>query len=210
MPTLTLTCYVSQKQKCHAAFFPEPKPIVISSLQFSRPGAKCKVYKGDLANSCPEQQTNLKLLYYSKTLKMLTKCSPRFGEFSYVVWYFHLLTLQIIDASKAWRDSWRDILGTQQRLVHGFHTIYSPILGADDSYSGRESASTPKRTMERTAKLQGLYDELRNDLLEEVDMAETRIIKPAMQAKDGIQPLKKVIKKRGDRKVCDIENEPLD
>lgn len=55
--------------------------------------------------------------------------------------------------------------------------------------------------MERTTKLQGLYADLRNDLLEEVDMAETRIIKPATQAKDGIQPLKKVIKKRGDRKV---------
>jgi selenocysteine-specific translation elongation factor len=55
--------------------------------------------------------------------------------------------------------------------------------------------------MERTIKLQVLYADLRNDLLEELDMAESRIIKPAMQAKDGIQPLKKVIKKRGDRKV---------
>lgn len=55
--------------------------------------------------------------------------------------------------------------------------------------------------MGRTTKLQGLYVDLRNDLLEEVDMAETRIIKPATQAKDGIQPLKKVIKKREDRKV---------
>ena len=56
--------------------------------------------------------------------------------------------------------------------------------------------------MQRTIKLQGLYADLRTDLLEEIETAETRIIKPATQAKDGIQPLKKVIKKRGDRKVC--------
>jgi hypothetical protein len=80
--------------------------------------------------------------------------------------------------------------------------MYGPIVGSDESYQGREPADTPKRTMERTIKLQVLYADLRNDLLEEVDMAESRIIKPAMQAKDGIQPLKKVIKKRGDRKVC--------
>ena len=55
--------------------------------------------------------------------------------------------------------------------------------------------------MGRTTKLQGLYVDLRNDLLEEIDLTEIRIIKPAIQAKEGIQPLKKVIKKRGDRKV---------
>ena len=55
--------------------------------------------------------------------------------------------------------------------------------------------------MARTSKLQNDFDELRTDLLEEVSMVDTRIIKPAMEAKDCIQPLKKVIKKRGDRKV---------
>lgn len=55
--------------------------------------------------------------------------------------------------------------------------------------------------MMRTVKLQQAYDELKTDLLEEVDVVDARIIKPAMEAKDHIQPLKKVIKKRGDRKV---------
>ena len=109
--------------------------------------------------------------------------------------------IQIIDASKAWRDSWRDILITQQRLVYGFQVIYEPLIGADDSYTGHEHAATPSNTMQRTTKLSQSYDELKTDLLEEVNMVDTRIIKPATEAKEWIQPLKKVIKKRQDRKV---------
>lgn len=56
--------------------------------------------------------------------------------------------------------------------------------------------------MERATRLQGDYTELRNDMLEEIDVMETRLIQPAADAKSWIQPLKKVIKKRGDRKVC--------
>lgn len=55
---------------------------------------------------------------------------------------------------------------------------------------------------QRTAKLSQGYEELKTDLLEEVNMADARIIKPASEARDWIQPLKKVIKKREDRKVC--------
>ena len=62
--------------------------------------------------------------------------------------------------------------------------------------------------MGRTIKLQEGYAELKTDLLEEVNMVDTRIIRPAMDAKDYIQPLKKVIKKRGDRKVRTTSNIP--
>lgn len=55
--------------------------------------------------------------------------------------------------------------------------------------------------MMRTVKLQQAYAELKNDLLEEVNMVDTRIIKPAMDARDHIQPLKKTIKKRADKKA---------
>ena len=115
-----------------------------------------------------------------------------------------MLIFQIIDAAKAWRDSWRDILGTQQRLAHGFQTIYSPIIGADENYAGHEPVITSHHIMERTIKFHTSYDELRTDLLEEVAMVDTRIIKPATEAKDCIQPMKKVIRKRGDKKVGTI------
>ncbi len=79
--------------------------------------------------------------------------------------------------------------------------MYSPIIGANEEYSGHEPVITPQHIMERTTKLHTAYDELRTDLLEEVAGIDTRIIKPAQEAKDCIQPMKKVIKKRGDKKV---------
>ena len=63
--------------------------------------------------------------------------------------------------------------------------------------------------MDRAQKLHTNYDELRNDLLEEVAMVDSRIIKPAQEAKDCIQPLKKVIKKRGDKKVSRSNQQSL-
>ena len=108
---------------------------------------------------------------------------------------------QIVEASKAWRDAWRDILGTQQRLLSNFDGIYAPIIGASEEYQGHVPVVTPQAISERTSNLNGTYDELRNDLLEELNNVEARIIRPATEAKEYIHPLKKVIKKRGDKKV---------
>ena len=74
-------------------------------------------------------------------------------------------------------------------------------MGADENYTAHEPMITPRHIMERTVSFHASYDELRTDLLEEVAMVDTRIIKPAMEAKDCIQPMKKVIRKRGDKKV---------
>ena len=87
-------------------------------------------------------------------------------------------------------------------MVNTWEQIYAPIIGGNDEYQGHTPLITSSNLMERTSKLQRNYEELRTDLLEEIDNIELRIIKPAQEAKDSIQPLKKVIKKRGDRKVC--------
>ena len=79
--------------------------------------------------------------------------------------------------------------------------MYAPIAYADDSNTSREMALFPENTMQRTQRLQDSYQELKDDLLEEVNAVDARLVKPAMEAKDCIQPLKKVIKKRGDRKL---------
>ena len=57
-------------------------------------------------------------------------------------------------------------------------------------------------------KLQEVYTELKNDMLEEVNLVDDRIIKPATDARDYIHPMKKVIKKRQDRKVCRLDSFP--
>ena len=109
--------------------------------------------------------------------------------------------LQLIDAVKAWRDSWTDILYAQHRLISDFQAMYSPIATSEDIPSSHEPVITPWSTMQRTVKLQEAYAELKIDLLEEVNKIDIRLVKPAMEAKDHIQPMKKIIKKREDRKV---------
>ena len=79
--------------------------------------------------------------------------------------------------------------------------MYSPIIGANEEHSGHEPVITQRKIMERTTKLQTAYDDLRTDLLEEVSLVDSRIIKSAQDARDSIHPMKKVIKRRGDRKV---------
>lgn len=159
-----------------------------------------------LPRSADETQVAVLLNDFDEADKMLAKVC-----YNVVLAKMNMLILirQIIDAAKAWRDSWRDILGTQQRLAHGFQTMYSPIIGADENYAGHEPVITPHHIMERTIKFHTSYDELRTDLLEEVAMVDTRIIKPAMEAKDCIQPMKKVIRKRGDKKVGTIIHQPV-
>lgn len=82
-----------------------------------------------------------------------------------------------------------------------FQSIYSPIIGAAEGYSGHEPVETPRATLERVTKLREVYAELKTELLDEVNQVDVRIVNPAMEAKEYLQPLKKVIKKRQDRKV---------
>lgn len=57
--------------------------------------------------------------------------------------------------------------------------------------------------MDRTQRLNVEYGELRTDLLDEVNLVDERMIKPAVDAKEYLQPFKKIIKKRDDKKVRD-------
>ncbi|KAL8647325.1 MAG: hypothetical protein Q9210_005629, partial [Variospora velana] len=79
---------------------------------------------------------------------------------------------RIIEASKAWRDAWIDILTAQQRLAYDFQEMYAPIVGSSDDTNGHEGKETPRTTMMRTVKLQQSHAELKNDLLDEVNMME--------------------------------------
>jgi amphiphysin len=80
-----------------------------------------------------------------------------------------------------------------------------PVRGAGPDYVAvHEPVETPQENIDRVARLQGAYEELKNDLLDEVNQIDARIIQPAMDARDSIQPLKKVIKRRQDRKVAPL------
>lgn len=83
-----------------------------------------------------------------------------------------------------------------------FEELYAPIAGATETYeSEREPVETPRVQMERTSKLKEYYAELRTDLLDEIALIDARIIKPGIDAQDFIQPVKKTIKKRENKKL---------
>ena len=88
-------------------------------------------------------------------------------------------------------------------MIAEFHGLYTPIAGAGQDHAPlHEPVLTPEENIARVSRLQEAYYELKTDLLEEVAMVDTRIISPATDARTSIQPMKKVIKKREDRKVC--------
>lgn len=79
--------------------------------------------------------------------------------------------------------------------------MYSPIIGSSEPDGGINHVVTPEETMERTIHLRAMFEECRSDMLDEINLIDARIVQPAMEAKDSIQPMKKVIKKREDKKV---------
>lgn len=93
------------------------------------------------------------------------------------------------------------ILSAQLQLSSEFEDIYRPIIGASESDGGPEYAETPAPMMTRASRLRETYEELKGNLLDEVNLVDLNLVRPAMDAKDSIQPMKKVIKKREDRKV---------
>ena len=60
--------------------------------------------------------------------------------------------------------------------------------------------STPEQ-LERTSKLRSAYADLKTDLLDEVGMMDSRVIRPATDAKEYLQPIRKTIKKRENKRL---------
>ncbi|KKY29096.1 putative sh3 domain signaling protein [Phaeomoniella chlamydospora] len=108
---------------------------------------------------------------------------------------------RIIDAAKAWRESWLSILAYQSRMLNELETLYGPILGAGDGYQGHVPVETPQNLMARTSRLKEEYDDLKRDLTQEITQVDMRMVRPATEAKDALQPMKKTIKKREDKKL---------
>lgn len=79
--------------------------------------------------------------------------------------------------------------------------MYAPIIGAGDDYQGHQPAETPQNIVNRTNRLKAEYEDLKRDLSEELSQVDARMIKPAQDAKDSLQMMKKTIKKRDDKKL---------
>jgi len=108
--------------------------------------------------------------------------------------------LQLIEASKSWRDAWVSILSSQLGTVSCFDEIYQPIVGTSDAHRD-DPVMTPQYQVDRTQKLKEVYTELKQELLEEVMMMESRVTRPATEAKEFLQPIRKTIKKRENKRL---------
>jgi hypothetical protein len=81
------------------------------------------------------------------------------------------------------------------------HSIYKPLGAKSSDYGPNVTVDTPLATLERCAKLQEAFSDLKTDMMEEVKDIEKKLIIPAKLARDSLKPMKKAIKKREDRKV---------
>ncbi|KAL2401316.1 hypothetical protein ABEF93_004909 [Exophiala dermatitidis] len=133
-----------------------------------------------MKRSADEQQVSLLLKDFEEADRLLTK---------------------IIEASKAWRESWISILTHQHRMFEEFETLYAPIKGAGDDYQGHVPVQTPERIIQRASRIKSEYADLKRDLTSDLAQVDDRLIRPAQEAKDSLHTMRKPIKKRDDRKL---------
>ncbi|KAI1474654.1 hypothetical protein F4774DRAFT_399912 [Daldinia eschscholtzii] len=107
---------------------------------------------------------------------------------------------KIIDHTKSWRESWISLAMAQLGIVTEYDGLWDPIVGATDGH-GTPALPTPDLQLERTLKLKQAYTELKAEILEEVGLIESTIIRPAADARDCIAPLRKTIKKRENKRL---------
>ncbi|KAL1305909.1 hypothetical protein AAFC00_004052 [Neodothiora populina] len=104
-----------------------------------------------------------------------------------------------ISNGESFREGWNRILRSQLSVAETFHTIYEPI-GTEENVK-HITAPTPEHTLVRASQSEALYAELGSDLAQEVAFIDSKLLQPAVQAKNDLGALKKVIKKREDRKL---------
>jgi hypothetical protein len=88
-------------------------------------------------------------------------------------------------------------------MADEFDGLYAPIVGSSETETRHVPEETPPALLSRTNNLRREYDELRVDLVQELNVVEQRMSQPAEQAKSYLAPMKKTIKKRNDKKVGD-------
>ncbi|OQE12617.1 hypothetical protein PENVUL_c001G08076 [Penicillium vulpinum] len=136
--------------------------------------------------------------------RMTTKSSADDSQIAVLLKDFDdadMLLGKIVESTQAWRDAWVSIVTHQSRLVDEFDGLYGPIVGSSETPSNHKAVETDPIRLGRTNRLRKEYDELRNDLIEELSAVDTRMSHPATQAKESLAPMKKTIKKRNNKKT---------
>ncbi|KAK1961723.1 SH3 domain-containing protein [Colletotrichum sublineola] len=110
------------------------------------------------------------------------------------------LLSKIIENTRTLRDAWVAMATSQWAIVKEYQDLYDPIVGASEGHA-RPSIETPRLQLNRTFKLSGAYSDLKDELIEEVTAIDSQVIRPATEARGFIQPLRKTIKKRENKRL---------
>ncbi|KAF7551425.1 hypothetical protein G7Z17_g5005 [Cylindrodendrum hubeiense] len=123
---------------------------------------------------------------------------------------------KIINEAKSLQVAWHDMAFCQLGIAGAFYELYGPI-DASITADGEEKedveeeerhiihAATPRAILERSSGMHQAYSGLHEELRDEITTMETLLLRPATDAKDMIQPIKKTIKKREKTRI-DFEN----
>jgi amphiphysin len=84
--------------------------------------------------------------------------------------------------------------------VSSLDDLYQPIVGTSDGHRDNP-ALTPRELLVRSARLRAVCDDLKTDLMSEVLMMDSRVIRPATDVKEYLQPVRKTFKKRENKRL---------
>ncbi|RPB10464.1 hypothetical protein P167DRAFT_509402 [Morchella conica CCBAS932] len=109
------------------------------------------------------------------------------------------LLSKLLEHTKAWRDAWSSILVTQVNLTDSFHDVYKTIPMPGDSKI--EVLETPTDTLRRVATLHAAQNDLKADMLDEIEKVDRLLVERLGEAKAALKPVKKAIEKRENKKL---------
>ncbi|KAF2456308.1 hypothetical protein BDY21DRAFT_322520 [Lineolata rhizophorae] len=108
---------------------------------------------------------------------------------------------KLVEDCRAWKVAWTGILTHQANVAHEFDFLYQPIHVAGEGATPHQPVATPEEVARRAMALRNAQEELRTDMAEQLEAMDGRLIGPALEARDAMQPMKKVMKKREDKKL---------
>lgn len=89
---------------------------------------------------------------------------------------------------------------TQLGAASEYVTLYDPIVGASDGH-GRRAEPTPEPLLIRSFNLRQAYADIKDDMVAELSAFEAGVVKPGSDARDAIQPIRRTIKKRENKRL---------
>ncbi|GAM87173.1 hypothetical protein ANO11243_051940 [Dothideomycetidae sp. 11243] len=137
---------------------------------------------------------------HRKVAKITNKRSADQADVSTILEEFRVaddLLDHFMDAVRSFQNAWKGVLAFQLGIARELETLYSPIHDPESQFN----AATDPAMLDKAVQFRTSYSDLEKELQQETDWIQTKLLHPAMDAKQSIAPLKKVVKKRENHKL---------